>query len=142
MRVTSVFDVEDYITPPEGGMDDLLKMLADVMTAEKVSGTFFLIGEKLRSLRDRNRTDVMAAIAMHDVGSHINMGSIHPTLTERMEKADWTDGAARMAAEELGAIDELSAILGAPLRSLARHGGSFSPQLLAMLGTRSLPYVY
>jgi len=137
-----VFDVEDYVTPPEGGMDDLLKMLADVMTEEKVSGSFFIIGEKLRCIRDRGRSDVIAALACHDVGSHVNMGSIHPSFTERMEKADWTDGIARAAAEELAGVDELSAIIGQPLSSLARHGGSYSPQLLAMLGSRSLAYVY
>ena len=142
MRVTILFDVEDYVTPPEGGLDDLLKMLADVMTEERVSGTFFLIGEKLRCLRDRGRRDVIEALAAHDVGSHINMGSIHPTVTERMEKADWADGLARMAADELAGIDELASILGRPLRSLARHGGSFCPQLVAALGERSLPYVY
>ena len=142
MRVTIVFDVEDYVTPPEGGLDDLLKMLADVMTEERVSGTFFLIGEKLRCLRDRGRKDVIEALAAHDIGSHVNMGSIHPTVTERMEKADWADGLARMAADELAGIDELASILGQPIRSLARHGGAFSTQLLAALGSRSLAYVY
>ncbi|MCK5804220.1 MAG: hypothetical protein KAI66_15390 [Lentisphaeria bacterium] len=142
MRTTIVFDVEDYVTPPSGELDDLLKMLADVMTEEQISGTFFLIGEKLRSLRDRGRSDVIEALARHDLGSHVNLGSIHPTLTERMEHTDWANGAARMAAEEIAGIDELSAIAGRPLRSFARHGGSYSPQLLTMLGRRGYPYIY
>ena len=142
MRVTIVFDVEDYVTPPEEGLDDLLKMLADVMTEERVSGSFFVIGEKLRSLRDRGRRDVIEALARHDCGSHVNMGSIHPTVTERAEGSGWADGLARMAADEIAGVDELSAILGRPMRSLARHGGSFCPQLLAALGARSLPHVY
>ena len=142
MRVTVLFDVEDYVTPPEGGLDDLLKMLAEVMTEEDVSGTFFVIGEKLRCLRDRGRDDVIAALARHDMGSHVNMGSIHPTVVERMEGADWADGVSRMAADELGGIEELSALAGRPLRSLARHGGSFSPQLVAALGRREVAYVY
>ena len=142
MRTTLVFDVEDYITPPSGELDDLLKMLAKVMTEERVSGTFFLIGEKLRSLRDRGRTDVIEALGRHDLGSHINLGSIHPTLTERLESADWADGLSRMAAEEIAGIDELALLAGKPLRSLARHGGSYGPQLLTMLGKRGYPYVY
>jgi len=142
MWTTFVFDVEDYVTPPEGGLDDLLKMLADVMTEQGVSGTFFLIGEKLRCLRDRGRRDVIESVARHDMGSHINMGSIHPTVTERMERANWSDGLARMAADELAGIDELGEIAGREITSLARHGGSFAPQLLAALATHKLPYVY
>ena len=141
MRVSFSFDTEDYITPPEVGLDDLLKMLADVMTAEQVTGTFFVIGEKMRCLRDRGRRDVLESLRRHDVGSHVNMGSIHPTVTERMEHADWTDGVARMLADEVAGIEEMSEILGAPVRSFARHGGSYSPQLVAALGRLSLPYV-
>lgn len=142
MRVTIVFDEEDYITPAKDGLDDLLKMLADVMTEEKISGTFFLIGERARCLRDRGRGDVLDALSRHDLGSHINMGSIHPTVMERAEHSDWAEGCARMAAEELAGIDEIGAIFNKPIRSLARHGGSFCPQLLAVLGARNLPYVY
>lgn len=142
MYTTFVYDVEDFMTPPEGGMDDLLKMLADVLTEEQVSGTFFMIGEKMRCLRDRGRTDVLEAIAKHDVGSHTSMGSIHPTVTERLEHADWTDGCARMAADELIGIDEMGEIVGKKLSSFARHGGSFGTQLLAALGSRNMPYVY
>lgn len=141
MRVSFSFDIEDYLTPPEIGLDDLLKMLADVMTEEQVTGTFFVIGEKMRCLRDRGRRDVLEALRRHDVGSHVNMGSIHPTVTERMEHADWCDGVARMLADEVGGIREMTEILGAPVRSLARHGGSYSPQLVAALGRMSLPYI-
>ncbi|MCK5844968.1 MAG: hypothetical protein KAG97_09690, partial [Victivallales bacterium] len=80
--------------------------------------------------------------ARHDVGSHINMGSIHPTVTERLEHANWADGCARMAADELVGIDEMGDILGKKLSSLARHGGSFGAQLLMALGSRKIPYVY
>ena len=142
IRISIVFDEEDYITPAEAGLDDLLKMLADVMAEEKVSGTFFVIGERLRCLRERGRQDVIDAIGKHDIGSHTNMGSIHPTLTERVEHADWADGMARMAADELAGVTEMESLLAKPVLSLARHGGSYCPQLLAVLGQRRLPYVY
>ncbi len=142
MRISIVFDTEDYITPPDVGLDDLVKMLADTMTKEKITGTFFVIGEKMRCLRDRGRQDVLASLRCHDIGSHTDMGSIHPTVTERMEHADWSDGVARMLADEVGGIIEMGEILGAPLRSFARHGGSYSPQLVAALGRMSLPFCY
>lgn len=142
MRISIVFDEEDYITPAAEGLDDLLKTLADVMTEERVSGTFFVIGERLRCLRERNRQDVLEAIARHDIGSHTNMGSIHPTVAERTEHADWADGVARMAADELAGINEMEAILDKPISSLGCHGGSYCPQLLAALGRRGVAYVY
>lgn len=142
LDVMIVFDVEDTITPADAGLEDMLVMLAEVMTAQQVTGSFFITGEKARLLRERGRVDALQAMAAHDIGSHTNMASIHPTVTERLETADWADGVARMAADELVGIDELSVLSGAPVRSFARHGGSYGPQLVAALGQRGLPFVY
>ena len=92
--VVVVFDVEDYTTPESEGIDEIPKWLAEIMTQEDVTGTFFVIGEKARSLEKRERSDVISAMAKHDIGSHINFGSIHPTVTEQLENADWNEGVA------------------------------------------------
>jgi hypothetical protein len=134
IRITFNFDTEDYINPPELGIDDLIKALADAMTEGGTTGNFFMIGEKMRNLKDRGRDDVIAAISQHDVGSHVNLGSLHPTLTERMERADWHDGVARMVADEIAGLREIAAISGRPARTLALHGGSYAPQLANALG--------
>ena len=86
-HVVVVFDVEDYTTPAKEGIDEIPKWLAEIMTEEGVTGTFFMIVEKARSLELRGRNDVIAAMAKHDIGSHTNRGSIHPTVTEQLEKA-------------------------------------------------------
>jgi hypothetical protein len=49
------FDVEDYITPESERIDDIPKWLAEIMSDEGVTGTFFVIGEKARSLEKRGR---------------------------------------------------------------------------------------
>lgn len=139
MRTTIIFGEENIITPAEDGLDDLLKMVADVMTEEGVSGTFFVTGQRANLLRQRGRRDVLDAICRHDLGSHTGMASIHPTVAERIEHADWSDGVARMAADEFAAIEE---VFGKPVRSFGRHGASYNPQLVAALARRSLPYVY
>ena len=59
--VVVTFDTEDYITPEAEGIDDIPKWLAETMTEEGVTGTFFVIGEKGRSLERRGRHDVIAA---------------------------------------------------------------------------------
>ncbi len=128
------FDTEDYITPEAEHIDDIPKWLAEIMTEEGVTGTFFVIGEKGRSLEKRGRRDVIAAMARHDIGSHTNFGSIHPTVTEELEKAGWDDGVRRMQEQESAGIEELERIFGVRVTTLARHGGSYGPQLVYALG--------
>jgi peptidoglycan/xylan/chitin deacetylase (PgdA/CDA1 family) len=134
------FDTEDYVTPEAERIDDIPKWLAETMTEEGVTGTFFVIGEKARSLEERGRRDVIAAMAKHDIGSHTNFGSIHPTVTEELERAGWDDGVRLMLEQESAGIKELSRIFGVPVTTLARHGGSYGPQLVAALGRLGAGY--
>jgi hypothetical protein len=134
------FDVEDYVTPASEGIDDIPKWLADVMTEEGATGTFFVIGEKARSLEARGRADVITAMARHDIGSHTNFGSIHPTVTEELESADWPGGVERMREQEAAGFRDLEHIFGIPISTLARHGGSYGPQLVCALGEMGKGY--
>jgi len=134
------FDVEDYISPESEHIDDIPKWLAETMSEEGVTGTFFVIGEKARSLEKRGRRDVIAAMAKHEIGSHTNFGSIHPTVTEELEKAGWEDGVKRMTDQESAGFKDLERIFGAPVSILARHGGSYGPQLVNALGHLKASY--
>lgn len=140
--VNICFDVEDYTTPASEGIDDIPLWLAETMTDVGVKGTFFVIVEKARSLEQRGRTDVIAAMARHDIGSHTNRGSIHPTVTEQLEVAGWEEGVALMREQESAGIDDLERIFGVPVTTLARHGGSYGPQLVNALGQMGKGYVY
>ena len=136
------FDVEDYTSPESVGMDDIPKWLAEIMTEEDVTGTFFVIGEKARMLEKRDRRDVIEAMAMHDIGSHTNYGSIHPTVTEILENATWTEGKNVMLRNETAGFDDLERIFGQRPVNLARHGGSYGPQLTGALSEMNAGYVY
>ncbi len=125
------FDVEDYTTPASEGIDDIPKWLAEIMSEEGVTGTFYVIGEKARSLEQRGRRDVISAMARHDIGSHTNFGSIHPTVAEALEKADWAGGVQSMLERESAGFGELERIFGVPIVTMGRHGGSYGPQLVA-----------
>lgn len=140
--VVVVFDVEDYISPVSEGVDEIPLWLAETMTEVGVTGTFFVIGEKARSLEERGRRDVIEAMASHDIGSHTNLGSIHPTVTEILEFAGWDQGVQTMLENESVGFDELERIFGVPVTSLARHGGSYGPQLVYALGQMGKGYVY
>ena len=113
------FDVEDYTSPESAGMDDIPKWLAETMTDVGATGSFFVIGEKARSLEARGRRDVIEAMARHDVGSHTSLGSIHPTVTEILEHASFDAGVETMLAERGGGIRRP----GADLRPAAGRPG-------------------
>jgi len=136
------FDVEDYVTPASEGVDDIPMWLADIMTEEGVTGTFFVIGEKARSLEERGRKDIIQAMARHDIGSHTDLGSIHPTITEILENADWEEGVAQMRGQESRGFRELERIFGKSVSTLGRHGGSYGPQLVAALAGMGAGFVY
>lgn len=89
METTLVFDVEDYTTPGRYGLDDIPGWMAEIMTEEEVTGTFMVIGGKARVLEARGRTDVIKAMARHEIGSHTDNGSHHPTLCESLAGLDW-----------------------------------------------------
>ncbi len=136
------FDVEDYTSPESAGMDDIPKWLAEIMTDERVTGSFFVIGEKARMLEKRGRKDVIEAMARHDIGSHTNFGSIHPTVTEILEYASWDKGKEEMLKNETIGFDDLEGIFGQRPANLARHGGSYGPQLTGALSQLNAGYVY
>ena len=141
-KVVICFDVEDYTSPASVGMDDIPKRLAEIMTEEQVTGTFFVIGEKARSLKKRGRSDVIEAMAQHDIGLHTNYGSIHPTITEILEDKSWEEGIAIMKKNESQGIEDIRKIFGKEVIPFARHGGSYGPQLIAALGQLGTNYVY
>ena len=60
------FDTEDYLLPAS---DDAAKRVAEILTARGVRGTFKIVGEKARVLERRGRTDVIAALKRHDMGT-------------------------------------------------------------------------
>jgi hypothetical protein len=135
------FDVEDYTTPASEGIDDIPKWLAEIMSEEGVTGTFNVIGEKARSLEKRGRRDVIEAMAKHDIGSHTNFGSIHPTVTEELEKADWDGGVRHMLDQETAGFKDLERIFGVPVATMAigKAGATNAAVLAAQILARSDP---
>ncbi|MCX7804664.1 MAG: hypothetical protein N3A38_05680 [Planctomycetota bacterium] len=142
MFASMFFDVEDYTTPARHGMDDIPMRLAEIMTEEKVPGTFLVIGNKARSLRDRSRKDVIRAMARHEIGSHTDNGSHHPTLSEYLAGLDWDKGVSLCREKEMRHVRELEEIFGKPVGCFSRHGGNFAPQHTWVAGEAGLPIIY
>jgi hypothetical protein len=127
------FDTEDSISPPEAGCDDIVLWLAQLLSRHGIRGSFHVIGDKARTLVQRGRHDVIAAVRRHDVSSHFNHGSVHPMTVERVSALDWHEGV-RVAREmEEPGFAAIQSVLGR-CAALTRHGSSYAPQIVRAAG--------
>lgn len=135
------FDVEDFITPGDYS-DDIAKWMTETLTEANMTGTFFVSGEKARAMERSGRTDVISALAKHEIGSHTNFGSMHPTITEFLENMEWQPGVDSMKQREGTGIKDIERVFGKKITTLSRHGGSYGPQLISASGEMGMGYVY
>ncbi len=128
--LVSYWDTEDYLSPPDAGSDDIILHIARSARAAGLKATFCIMGEKVRSLVGRGRTDVIREIARyHDPLLHFNYGSIHPTTAEMLTTADWVDGVALTLAREAPGFRLLERTFGR-CTGLTRHGMHYGAQIL------------
>ena len=141
MYAVLAFDTEDVYFPPEYGIDDVPGWLAEIMTECQVRGTFFVMGEKARSMKMRGRTDVLERMAAHSIGSH-GRGNQHPLIPETLQSTEWDDGLDAMREYEANVTqDHLDAFGRAPVAQ-SRHNSYFAPQHVALAGERGMAYMY
>ena len=131
VRVILWFDTEDYLLPAS---DDAAARLAALLTARGIRATFKVVGEKARVLERRRRTDVITALARHDIGYHTDLHSVHPTPAEYLAEAGWHDGVAEFVRRERAGADDVRRIFGVPhVSTYGQPGSSWAPQAVAAL---------
>ena len=101
------FDTEDYILPQS---DDAAKRIAVFLTQQGIPATFKVVGEKARVLQQRQRQDVISAIAQHEIGYHSNTHSQHPTVAEYESNLDWDTGVEEFTRRERPGFDDVAHI--------------------------------
>src|SRR3984957_11190733 len=119
------FDTEDYILPAS---DDAAKRIADFLTQQGVRATFKVVGEKARVLEQRQRMDVIAALARHEIGYHSNTHSQQPTPAVYESVLDWESGQEEFDRRERPGFDDLIRIFGRPPSCYGQPGVSWAPQ--------------
>ncbi len=119
------FDTEDYVEP---SADDAALRLAQELTQRGIRATFKIVGEKARMLEQRGRTDVLRALAAHDIGYHSNYHSIHPTPAEYLSEMGLLDGAAEFTRREEQGLRDLQRIFGVTPSCYGQPGNSWAPQ--------------
>jgi len=141
MYVTLNFDVEDTVYPPEAGVDDIPGWLAETLTEVGLRGTFHVIGDKARSLRERGRNDVLAAISKHDIGIHTDSND-HPLVPEIVQDCEWAEGVEKLLEYEERATQAIKEVFWKEPLSTSRHAVFTSPQSYGAAAEMGLPYVY
>lgn len=127
------FDTEDYIEP---AADDAALRIAQDLRQAGVHATFKVVGEKARTLEARGRTDVIRALAWHDIGYHSNFHSIQPTPAVYLRDLGWIEGAQEFRRREEPGVLDIRRIFGVAPSCYGQPGSSWGPQsfpaLLAM----------
>ena len=141
MYAILAFDTEDVYFPPEYCIDDIPGWLAEIMSDCGLRGTFFVMGEKARSLKDRGRADVIEQMRAHDLASH-GQGNRHPLIPEILQDKEWDDGAEAMRAYEARVTEDHYHTFGREPVALSRHNAYFAPQHVAVAGEQDMSYMY
>lgn len=124
------FDTEDYILPQS---DDAAKRIALFLSSQDVRATFKVVGEKARTLERRGRSDVIQALAAHEIGYHANTHSQHPTPAEYEAKLGWQDGVEEFTRRERPGFEDVRRIFGKTPTAYGQPGSSWAPQAFAAL---------
>ena len=119
------FDTEDYMLPAS---DDAAMRIADFLTGQGVRATFKVVGEKARVLEQRQRTDVIAALARHEIGYHSNTHSQQPTPAVYESVLDWEAGEQEFDRRERPGFEDVTRIFGRPPSCYGQPGVSWAPQ--------------
>lgn len=119
------FDTEDYIEP---AADDAALRIAQELTKRGIKATFKVVGEKARVLEQRKRTDVVAALKLHDIGYHSNYHSIHPAPAEYLNGKGMIDGEQEFAMRELSGFQAVEKLFGMRPSCYGQPGNSWGPQ--------------
>jgi hypothetical protein len=91
------FDIEDYVTEES---DDLPITAASILARHGARATCKMVAEKVRVLLERDRADVISAIAAQDVGYHLDTHSRHPTVYEYLADKDTLEGSKEFEKKE------------------------------------------
>ena len=102
------FDTEDYLLPAS---DDAALRLSRFLTERGIRATFKVVGEKARVLEKRGRTDVLSALAQHEIGYHTNFHSSPESYLVTLAGACTSPGA-RPVPGGAGSIPARDPVLG------------------------------
>ncbi|HEV7222051.1 MAG TPA: hypothetical protein VGN42_05070 [Pirellulales bacterium] len=130
------FDTEDYLLPAS---DDAALRVADFLSQEKIRATFKIVGEKARTLKRRERFDVIAALKKHEIGYHSNYHSVQPSPAMYLSTFGWDDGVAEFERREGPGLRDVERIFGQKPSCYGQPGSSWAPQSFGAMRRWAMP---
>jgi hypothetical protein len=147
MRILLSFDTEDFTDPAS---NDVLLSVCRTLTERGARGTFGLVGEKARFIRDLGRRDVIEALAAHEIGYHTDSHFLFPDknsprlfASQVVEDLSWDDAVAWLTAQESRGMADIESLFGRRPTTALRTSGDSAPQILAAfrkLGLKTYGY--
>ena len=119
------FDTEDYLLPAS---DDAALRLAKFLSQEGIRATFKVVGEKARTLKRRERYDVIEALKKHEIGYHSNWHSVQPSPAMYLSDLGWDEGVAEFERREGPGRDDVENVFGQAPSCYGQPGSSWAPQ--------------
>lgn len=138
MYATLLLDVEDILTRDA---DDITRDVARLLSEEGVSATFCVVGERVRQWRDRDRADVVEALQAHDIGTHTDFHSVHPTVVEYLLGLGWDEGVDEAARRESPAVEAIRRVFDRDPSCWGGPGNTWGPQVNVALRRLGVPAV-
>lgn len=136
MRILLWFDTEDLLLESS---DDAALRNAEFCTREGVKANFKIVGEKIRVLEKRGRTDVIEALAKHEIGYHSEWHSVHPTPAQYCSALGWDEGVAEFMRREGRGVRDLRRIFGRNPTWYGQPGASWCPQAFGAMRKWNIP---
>lgn len=130
------FDTEDYLLPAS---DDAALRLAEFLSGEGIRAAFKVVGEKARTLKARERFDVIAALKKHEIGYHSNWHSVQPSPAMYLSDLGWDEGVAEFARREGAGRADVERIFGQAPVCYGQPGSSWGPQTFGGLRRWNMP---
>ncbi len=89
-----------------------IKAVAEFLTEEGSVGNFHLTGDYARALKRRGKSDVVKALANHEIGYHCNHHGASPFMAGYLETMDWRDGVSEWCTHELPGLSVVEELFG------------------------------
>lgn len=130
------FDIEDYVTKES---DDLPLKALSILEKHGVPATCKLVAEKVRRFIERDRTDVISAIAKQDIGYHLDTHSQHPTVYEYMRELDLFEGASEFLRREEEGLKLVEKVFRRKVSCFGHPGPAFSSHFYPAIRQMGIP---
>jgi len=130
------FDVEDCTITQS---DDAAKRLANILASHDARGTFKVVGQKARVMRDRVRYDVVDALLQHEIGFHSNWHGLRPQIAEYLADCDWDEGVNEFATRERPGLDSVRDLFGVNPITYGQPGSNWAPHVFPVLRGWQIP---